>query len=90
VIPRDGRLFRRDDENRSESYADILVRAGLAEIEGRGKSAADPVAQSSYAMLSHAHVATPIEPDGPSAVSGAGRRWCGVKMEWQRASRLEW
>ena len=25
-------------------------------------------------QLSHAHVATPIEPDGTSAVSGAGRR----------------
>ena len=25
------------------------------------------------AQLSHAHLATPIEPDGPSAVSGAGR-----------------
>src|SRR6202040_688640 len=37
VIARDGRLFRRDDETRSESYADILARAGLAEVEGRGK-----------------------------------------------------
>ena len=34
VVARDGRLFRRDDESRSESYADILGRAGLAEIEG--------------------------------------------------------
>ena len=37
VIARGGRLFRRDDESRSESYADILGRAGLAEIEGQGK-----------------------------------------------------
>ena len=29
VVARDGRLFRRDDESRSESYADILGRAGL-------------------------------------------------------------
>ena len=36
VIARGGRLFRRDDESRSESYADILARAGLTEIEGRG------------------------------------------------------
>ena len=28
VIARDGRLHRRDDESRSESYADILARAG--------------------------------------------------------------
>ena len=33
VVARGGRLFRRDDESRSESYADILGRAGLAEIE---------------------------------------------------------
>ena len=32
---RDGRLFRRDDESRSESYSDILARAGL-QIEGQG------------------------------------------------------
>src|SRR5580693_8442315 len=48
VIARGGRLVRRDDESRSESYADILGRAGLAQIEGRGASAADAVAQSSY------------------------------------------
>ena len=36
VIARDGRLFRRDDESRSESYADVLGRAGLAAIEGQG------------------------------------------------------
>jgi xanthine dehydrogenase YagR molybdenum-binding subunit len=59
VVARGGRLFRRDDESRSESYAEILARAGLAEIEGRGSSAADPVAQSSYAM--HAHGAVFVE-----------------------------
>jgi xanthine dehydrogenase YagR molybdenum-binding subunit len=56
VIARGGRLFRRDDESRSESYADILGRAGLAEIEGRGKSAPDPAAQSTYAMHAHGAV----------------------------------
>src|SRR5450755_4056509 len=45
VVARRGRLFRRDDESRSESYADILARAGVAEIEGRGQSATDPAAQ---------------------------------------------
>ena len=44
VVARGGRLFRRDDESRSESYADILARAGLAQIEGSGKSATDPAA----------------------------------------------
>src|SRR5205085_7617511 len=32
VIARGGRLHRRDDESRSESYADILARAGLVEV----------------------------------------------------------
>src|SRR5262249_56632469 len=40
VVARGGRLYRCDDEGRSESYADILARAGLAEMEGRGRSAA--------------------------------------------------
>src|SRR6202044_493365 len=53
VVARDGRLFRRDDEMRSESYADILGRAGLREIEARGKGVPDPASQSTYAM--HAH-----------------------------------
>src|SRR5690606_36795874 len=42
VVVHDGRLYHRDDETRSESYSDILVRAGLAEIEGRGRGARDP------------------------------------------------
>jgi len=46
VIARSGRLFRRDDESRSESYSDILGRAGLAEIEGQGNSAANQAAQA--------------------------------------------
>jgi xanthine dehydrogenase YagR molybdenum-binding subunit len=58
-----GRLFRRDDENRSESYADILGRAGLAEIEARGKGAADPAAQSVYAMHAHGAVFAEVKVD---------------------------
>ena len=63
VIARDGRLLRRDDESRSESYADILGRAGLAEIEGSGKSAADPAAQSTYAMHAHGAVFAEVKVD---------------------------
>jgi xanthine dehydrogenase YagR molybdenum-binding subunit len=59
VVARDGRLHRRDDESRHEDYGDILARAGLAEIEARGNGAADPAAQSSYAM--HAHGAVFVE-----------------------------
>ncbi len=63
VIARGGRLFRRDDESRSESYADILDRAGLTEIEARGKSAASQTAQSGYAMHAHGAVFAEVKVD---------------------------
>jgi len=63
VVARGGRLFRRDDEGRSESYAAILGRAGLTEIEARGKSAADPTAQSIYAMYAHGAVFAEVRVD---------------------------
>lgn len=63
VIARGGRLFRRDDERRSESYADILGRAGLPQIEGRGKGAIDQAAQSSYAMHAHGAVFAEVKVD---------------------------
>jgi xanthine dehydrogenase YagR molybdenum-binding subunit len=63
VTARDGRLHRRDDETRSDSYADILKRAGLAEIEARGGGAADPVAQSAYAMHAHGAVFAEVKVD---------------------------
>jgi xanthine dehydrogenase YagR molybdenum-binding subunit len=63
VTARAGRLYRRDDESRSDSYADILGRAGLAEIEARGKGAADPAAQSVYAMHAHGAVFAEVKVD---------------------------
>src|SRR6185437_809821 len=63
VVARDGRLFRRDDEGRSESFADILGRAGLAEIEGSGSGAMDPAAQSTYAMRAHGAVFAEVKVD---------------------------
>jgi xanthine dehydrogenase YagR molybdenum-binding subunit len=63
VIARGGRLFRRDDESRSESYADILGRAGLEQIEGQGRSAADPAAHSTYAMYAHGAVFAEVKVD---------------------------
>ena len=89
VIARGGRLFRRDDESRSESYADILDRAGLTEIEARGKSAADPAAQSTYAMHAHGAVFAEIKVDpdlgqmrvlsAPSLRDGSSTLvWCAV------------
>jgi xanthine dehydrogenase YagR molybdenum-binding subunit len=63
VIALGGRLFRRDDESRSESYTDILGRAGLAEIEGQGSSAANQAAQSTYAMHAHGAVFAEVKVD---------------------------
>jgi xanthine dehydrogenase YagR molybdenum-binding subunit len=67
VVARGGRLFRRDDESRSESYADILVRAELAQIEGDGTGghpnpmeAHDP---SDYAMHAHGAVFAEVKVD---------------------------
>jgi xanthine dehydrogenase YagR molybdenum-binding subunit len=63
VVARGGRLFRRDDETRSESYSKILGRAGLREIEARGNGAADPAAQSTYAMHAHGAVFAEVKVD---------------------------
>jgi xanthine dehydrogenase YagR molybdenum-binding subunit len=63
VVARAGRLYRRDDESRSESYADILGRAGLAQIEGRGAGTADPAIQSDYAMHAHGAVFAEVKVD---------------------------
>jgi xanthine dehydrogenase YagR molybdenum-binding subunit len=63
VDARDGRLHRRDDDSRSESYADILKRAGLTEIEARGGGGIDPAAQSTYAMHAHGAVFAEVKVD---------------------------
>ena len=63
VIAREGRLFRRDDETRSESYADILARAGLGEIEASGTGAANPTVQAQYAMHAHGAVFAEVKVD---------------------------
>jgi xanthine dehydrogenase YagR molybdenum-binding subunit len=63
VVARDGRLHRRDDETRSESYADILARAGRDEIAGHGASATDQAAQAAYAMHAHGAVFAEVKVD---------------------------
>ncbi len=71
--------------------ADVL---GLFRRLAVGRSEAqDPEAEFGHlqgAQLSLAHVATPIKPDGPNAISGAGRRvmWCEDRLA--ACSRLEW
>ncbi len=67
VVARGGRLFRRDDESRSESFSDILARAGLAQIEGRGAGGRpNPMeahGQSDYAMHAHGAVFAEVKVD---------------------------
>jgi xanthine dehydrogenase YagR molybdenum-binding subunit len=62
VIARGGRLHRRDDEGRSESFAEILGRAGLAQVEGNGESTADP-ARAHYATHAHGAVFAEVKVD---------------------------
>lgn len=63
VIARDGRLHRRDDESRSEAYADILARAGLAGLEGTGRGAPDQAAREALAMHAHGAVFAEVKVD---------------------------
>jgi hypothetical protein len=72
---------------RARTYADrlsknsrevtLVAALGLFRRLAVGRSEAqDPEAEFGHlqgAQLSRAHVATPIEPDGPSALGGAGR-----------------
>jgi xanthine dehydrogenase YagR molybdenum-binding subunit len=63
IVARKGRLFHRDDAGRGESYADILSRAGLAEIEGRGGASIDPAEESRFAMRAHGAVFAEVKVD---------------------------
>ena len=66
VIASGGRLIRRDDPSRSESYGDILGRAGLAQIEGRGTGGnPNPMEphESDYAMHAHGAVFAEVKVD---------------------------
>lgn len=62
VIARGGRLYRQDDEGRSESYAEIMARAGTGAVEGNGKCGPNPAAQS-YSMHSHGAVFAEVKVD---------------------------
>ena len=63
VVARDGRLTRRDDESRGESYADILARAGVPSVEGNGDAGPDQDAQKRYAMHAHGAVFAEVKVD---------------------------
>ncbi|GJE00314.1 xanthine dehydrogenase family protein molybdopterin-binding subunit [Methylobacterium isbiliense] len=63
VVARGGRLLRRDDESRGEAFTDILARADLDSIEGRGTGAGDPGLRDSYAMHAHGAVFAEVKVD---------------------------
>ena len=74
VIARDGHLFRRDDESRGESYADILSGpASPHAIEGHGQTTADAAAREHYAMYAHGAVFAEVMVD-PALDRSASRR----------------
>ncbi len=63
VVARDGFLYRRDDETRGESYAAILTRVGIAEVEGHGTGATDAAAAERFAMHAHGAVFAEVKVD---------------------------
>jgi xanthine dehydrogenase YagR molybdenum-binding subunit len=63
VVARAGRLHHPDDEGRSESYAEILARAGRAEVVGTAKAARDPAVAAAHAMYSHGAVFAEVKVD---------------------------
>ncbi|EGO96222.1 xanthine dehydrogenase family protein molybdopterin-binding subunit [Acidiphilium sp. PM] len=63
VVARDGRLFARDDDSRSESYVEIIARAGGAAVQGAGSAARPPEAAERHAMYSHGAVFAEVKID---------------------------
>ena len=63
VITAWGRVQARDDTAKSEAYADVLARAGLAEIDGHGKGRADSEVAEDYAMHAHGAVFAEVTVD---------------------------
>jgi len=63
VTARAGRLHRNDDDSRSEAYEDILARAGLNMLQGKGNGARE--GEPTRAMFSHGAVFAEvlIDPD---------------------------
>lgn len=63
VTARGGRLYRQDDESRSEGYAQILARAGRSQVVGTAKSNRDPAIASGHALYSHGAVFAEVKID---------------------------
>ncbi|MFC2968525.1 xanthine dehydrogenase family protein molybdopterin-binding subunit [Acidimangrovimonas pyrenivorans] len=63
VVARGGRLYAAGDDSRSESYAEILARAGREALSGQGKGGRDPAAAQAHAMQSHGAVFAEVKVD---------------------------
>ena len=63
VIAHGGRLYRRDDESRSDSYADILARTQKAMLTGKGQGAPDQAQTARHAMHAHGAVFAEVKVD---------------------------
>lgn len=63
VIAKAGRLHVAGDESRSQSYAEILTRAGKSGLSGTGKGGRDPKAAQAHAMQSHGGVFAEVKVD---------------------------
>lgn len=63
LVAAGGRLFRADDETCGETLVDILARAKVDAIEGKGSAAPDRAAQGAYAMHAHGAVFAEVKVD---------------------------
>ena len=63
VVARDGRLHRRDDEARSQAFAEILARAGRTELAGEAKASRPPSVGEARALYSHGAVFAEVKVD---------------------------
>ena len=60
---RDGRLYVNGDDSRSEPFAEIIARAGGAEISGNGRGTRAPEVGEQFAMNSHGAVFAEVKVD---------------------------
>ena len=60
---RDGRLYVDGDDSRSDSFADILARAGSAELVGNGSASRAPEDAERFSMHSHGAVFAEVKVD---------------------------
>ncbi len=63
LVPRGGRLTVEGDDSRSESFVDIIARAGGAEVTGSGSASRPPEDAANYAMSSHGAVFAEVTVD---------------------------